>query len=302
MIRFTCYVTLFALVLGLIACQSEQPREPYTFDDISKINADNLASGNIADLTGNRESPLSIWIGQSITNPEALNKNPLLLNGVTDLSVEEIAVLRQWKGNRIFLPDLQSLGLAQVTELLARPRYWNEIYLDGVKTLEPEVAQAFAEESPSRLSLRGLKDPSPQVLAILAKTKNSLDLSGMTEISLEQARELSAFKSFNEMVGLSLDGLKTIDDEAAKEIGKIKSWLLSLSGLERLPLNTIQALSFSVRPCLRLNGVKNIDLAAAQAIAKYWKVKFLYLTGITSLPDDVKAILEAKITVIVLGN
>jgi len=150
--------------------------------------------------------------------------NQLILNGLKSLDLELATEL----GKHYY--GLTLWGLEELSPEIARALIGeNRAYLNlnGLENLSKEAAEELANFQGERLFLEGL-NPSidREVAKALAKYKNDLHLGGLTEMSLEVARELGE----GLVTGLELDRLKEMSLEIIKELLKGKK-SMSLCGL-----------------------------------------------------------------------
>jgi len=101
-----------------------------------------------------------------------------------------------------------------VAEFLAT---YNELYLDGIETLMPNVAKALAKQKPG----------------------GSLCLQKMTVLSDEAAAELAAYQGQT----LILRGLKTLSTKAAKSLAECKAKSIAIPGVAVLSKEAADALN-----------------------------------------------------------
>jgi hypothetical protein len=182
------------------------------------------------------------------------------------------------------------------------------LLLPGVARLSPAEAKVIAGWSGSVLSLPDLERASPAVLQdIVAAGCTELFLGGLTELTTEQAREITAW---NEQGKLYLTGLQTISQEvaevlaawgttrtesylvldgvdhlsaeAASSLMRGEVWALSLSRLTELDAGLAEAFAGDMRATLRLNGLETLP-ADSQPAFERWSVKFLWFDGIQEL-------------------
>ncbi len=266
----------------------------------------------------------------------------LSLNGLKSLSNETAEALAQQKG-QLHLDGLTSLS-PEVARALARHN--GELSLNGLTSLSDEAGVALAKHTGGRLYLKGVKSLSTEVGKALAQRKgggpsNQVRLDGLESLSVEAAAALAelnghnwdgrlpALKTIPEDVaralakrqgGLSLEGLTSLSDEAAKALqGRLNGNLprltsltvesaraiagpvpgqfhrtLNLDGLTALPDDIALAIGGKdSRGNLYLNGLTALPPVAAKAVCQ--REGDLYLDGLTTIPDDtLKSLAEHK--------
>jgi hypothetical protein len=96
---------------------------------------------------------------------------------------------------------------------------------------------------------------------------------------------------------LALNGLKSLDEataralvvDASRDVGS--AYPLLLDGLTTLDANAAKALAESIRPYLSLDGLTRLDTNAARALAGCKTQRYLSLKGLTTLdPDTARAL------------
>jgi hypothetical protein len=127
---------------------------------------------------------------------------------------------------------------------------------------------------------------------LLAERTCQLSLDGLTSLDAEAAKALAEFRG-NGAAGLSLGGFTTLDADTAKAIAQFKAAFMSLSGLTTLDADTAKNLAgFRGSHGLVLNGLTKLDADTAKALAQF-QGKELHLNGLTSLDTDVAKALSA---------
>ena len=126
--------------------------------------------------------------------------------------------------------EIKSLTAEQAADLLMVVTHVRKnvtLFLNGLTSIDKDVAQELGEFGDFILHLNGLTSIDKDVAQQLAKYCEGRWLSlGMTSIDKDVAQELAKFK------GRNLDlGLTSIDQEVAKELAKFKGWELYLNGL-----------------------------------------------------------------------
>jgi hypothetical protein len=143
-------------------------------------------------------------------------------------------------------------------------------YLDSIDKMAP-------------VAPTGLTSLDPAVAGVLAARQGELDLSDVTDLSVDTARILAEHSG-----PLLLCGMKRIQEDVAIELSK-HNGLLNLAGITVVDHRV--AIQFSRhKGDLRLNGVKEISYEAAKALTKHDGVVELF--GLNKeLPRKTKSIL-----------
>ena len=140
--------------------------------------------------------------------------------------------------------------------------------------LTVSMAEQFIKD-PDSVELSVFSDISDDMLKVLAKSKNDLDL-GLTKLSDLAADSLSKCKG-----DLFLDGLSELSDASAESLSKQKG-VLSL-GLTKLSDASAESLSKHEGE-LYLESLTELSDSAAEHIANY--MGELDLSGLTELSDE----------------
>ena len=109
--------------------------------------------------------------------------------------------------------DIKSLTAEQAAELVATNEEWDFLYLNGLTSIDKDVAKE------------------------LAKHKGNLYLNGLTSIDKDVAKELVGFKGWRLVLGLT-----SIDKTVAIELAKFKGSGLGLGGLESIDQDVLKIL------------------------------------------------------------
>ena len=129
----------------------------------------------------------------------------------------------------------------------------------------------------------GLTSLDPAVASVLAARQGELDLSDITDLSVDAARILAEHSG-----PLLLCGIERIQEDVAIELSK-HNGLLNLAGITVVDHRVAIQLSRH-KGDLRLNGVKEISYEAAKALSKHDGVVELF--GLNKeLPRKTKSIL-----------
>jgi hypothetical protein len=105
------------------------------------------------------------------------------------------------------------LTAEQAAELVATNEEWDFLYLNGLTSIDKDVAKE------------------------LAKHKGNLYLNGLTSIDKDVAKELLGFKGWRLVLGLT-----SIDKTVAIELAKFKGSGLGLGGLESIDQDVLKIL------------------------------------------------------------
>jgi len=179
--------------------------------------------------------------------------------------------------NPIYFDALERLSNEEAEVLISRVRA-NYFSLNGLKQLEPGVAEQLSKYRASKhahLRLNGLQSLTPADAAHLGKLSgvDYLSLNGLQMIDSEVAVGLAGFSGV-----LSLDGLKSICDDSARELAKQgglkfdterSAYGLALNGLTELSDKAAEELSTYKGRFLKLDGLNEISATTAQSLAKY---------------------------------
>ncbi len=218
----------------------------------------------------------------------------LSLNGLTSLSDEVGVSLAKHTGGRLYLKGVKSLSTTVGKALSQRkgggPTH--KVCLDGLETLSVGAAEALAA-SPGHTwdgRLPAMKTMPEDVAQALAQRQGGVSLEGLTSLSDEAAKALTG------RLGGDLSGLTSLTVESAKAIiGPIPGQFhrsLHLDGLTSLPDEIALAIGGKdSRGNLHLNGLRSLTPTAAKAICQ--REGDLYLNGLTTITDEtLKALAE----------
>jgi mono/diheme cytochrome c family protein len=317
-------ICFLAVTMGALRADETQ-----TLPQLSVETAQRLAKENSGRLSLDELKTLSPEVAKVLAKHEGW----LSLNGLTEISDEAAAALGQHKG------DLHLNGLVRISDATAAglAGVRGELSLNGLTAISDESARALAKHSGGRLMLKGLTTLSTEAAQAFAGRKGggpfqATFLDGLTSLTPEGAAalaqahghnwrgELPAFKTLPVEVAralakrqghLSMPGLTTISDEAAKALGgKLSGNLprltsltvesakaiagpipgqfhltLHLDGLTALP----DEIALSIggkdsRGNLHLNGLKSLNPIAAKAICQ--REGDLYLNGLTTISNE----------------
>jgi len=186
----------------------------------------------------------------------------LSLNGLTELSVETAVALSGHKGD-LKLNGLHDLSAAAAEALGEKAEGAHSgIELRGLTALSNEAASGLVGEGGFSLVLSGLRNPSLELLSVLAKHKGMLALDGIRELPAGAGKVLAEHEG-----SLSLNGLG----------------VLSLSDASDFETHSGN---------LFLRGLKEINITVARSLARH--NGGVWLGGIENAPEDVVAALRAS--------
>jgi hypothetical protein len=198
-----------------VALALSEHKEQLTLDtltEISDVAAQALANyqGGWLGLTGLKK------ISQTAARYLLSLEDRVLLGELPELDDQALCSISSkaaYTGLRLNQQPELSLHAAKVLSKLSA-----NLYLNGVKTMSEDVAEALSSFEGKTLELNSLKSLSPEVAAYLTKNKSHMQLSlnGLVDLSEEAAEVLGASKSGN----ISLMGLKTLSDAAADSLSQ----------------------------------------------------------------------------------
>jgi len=326
-----CGVLVWFLVLGATTGRADEANQ---IRDLTVEHATQLAQDRTGRILLDGLTSLSAETAGELAKRDGW----LSLNGLTSLSNEAAEALGQHKGY------LHLDGLTKISDEAAKAlaRHNDEVFLSGLTSISDEAATALAQHRGGRLSLKGLTTLSSEAAKALAQRKGGgptfeVLLDGLTTLPIEAAAALAGMHPHNwhgrlpgfktipldvaqalakREHGLTLHGLTTISDEAAKVLGqKLNGNLPALTTLSpkvarvlanargHLVLNSLTTLSDDAavaltenaqnRNNLYLNGLTTITPDTARAICR--REGDLYLNGLTTISDEtLKALAEHK--------
>jgi mono/diheme cytochrome c family protein len=224
---------------------------------------------------------------------EALGKVgvPLLLNGLEQISPTAVGKLGANPNVRspVFLEGLKTLTDETANALAASPRWTGG--LPRLTEVSEKVASALASSRAWNGALPGVKSLSAAAAKALAARSGNLTLDGLDTLPDDVATALAGHRGGT----LSLDGLKTLSDGAAAAISA-HAGRLSLAGLPTLSAAAAKSLAAHAGDWLTLDGVKTLPPEAAKALAGARGV--VSLTGLEPGKEDVLTILRPAAQVI----
>jgi hypothetical protein len=156
-------------------------------------------------------------------------------------SITESAAKILFQSEVFHLIRLQLLGIVGLLDgpsQLWRPEEVSELYktrvlkFDGMQDFCPEASKYIFKKRGYKWTcvyLNGIKSLNPNLASCFAGHEGNLFLNGLRSISSESA-ELISFHSGH----LSLDGIKEINNDVSKSLGGYKGYWLSLNGIKFL--------------------------------------------------------------------
>lgn len=156
----------------------------------------------------------------------------LYLNAVKTLSPDSAKAIAKFNGLKLTLNALRTLALPTAGKLSA---YRGMVYLDGVERIEIEEHEVLRAETVfshlefSKLSLAGLKNPTPTELRALSRFHGELELNGIESLSERDAKTLAQYPGNV----LTLRGIKALGSDLRPLLKHYKGFLC-LSGVETI--------------------------------------------------------------------
>lgn len=200
---------------------------------------------------------------------------------VTSLEPGVAAVLSKHPGN-LNLPAITQLTPEVARALIGdKEHVW--LALNGLKEISPDLARELAAAK-CALQLDGVETVEPEIAEILATHKRSLSL-GLKSISPDVAQKLAMHEAW-----LSLHSLATIDVESADLLAKHRQWL-SLNGLKALTPEIAEALGHYEGDKLDLDGLESLELEVAKRLANAKCAGGIYLNGLKRVSPEVIQVL-----------
>jgi uncharacterized protein (TIGR03067 family) len=173
----------------------------------------------------------------------------------------------------------------------------------ALQDISPEVVRALAAKETLWLNLSGLTELSLEVAGVLGQAKCALSLDGVTTVSPEAAAALvrgngtlrlgliSITPQVADSLGnhsgwLTLHNIRTLDRDSAAALAKHKHWL-SLNGLDSLTPEIAEALRQFNGLNLDLNSVEALDVDCAEMLSHAVCRGGLYLNGLKTVTPEV---------------
>ena len=226
------------------------------------------------NLPGNQKNNASLTAekaAEMISKANEADRYYLNLDRLTSIdpaSAGELAKLKSESGD-LLLNGLTSIN-KEVAEELARFNGYR-LQLNGLTNINNEVAEALANFQGKVLSLNGLASIDKETVKELAKFKGDWLILGLTSLDREDARVFAK----GEGNGLSFDRLSSIDKDVAHELSRFQGYRLSLRGLTSISKDVAHELAkFSPAPngpskYLGLDGLTSCDREVAHELAKF---------------------------------
>ena len=242
---------------------------------------------DLPDVNKNNSSLSAEKAAEMISETNGADRYYLNLNHLTSIepgAARELAKLKSESGD-LLLDGLTSIN-KEVAEELARFNAYR-LQLNGLTNINNEVAGALANFQGKVLSLNGLASMDKEAVKELAKFKGDWLILGLTSLDKEDAREFAK----GEGNGLSFDRLSSIDKEVAHELSRFQGYRLSLKGLASISKDVAHELAkFSPAPngpskYLGLDGLTSCDSDVAHELAKFHGQLGLY--ALRSINSDV---------------
>lgn len=181
----------------------------------------------------------------------------------------------------------------------------SDLYLDGIRTLSPEVAAVLSQHAGMVLSLSGLASINCELAVALSKHRGLLMLDGLKSLRPDVSEQLALHAG-----GLSVNGLKTLRLESAQCFA---------TNHEDLSLNGLSTLSLDVAVCLvdaqehsneeqnrvareiRDHGIP-VPSEAAEVIDDIINRRTLSLCGLPSLEPALASVLATHHGILILSG
>jgi ABC-type amino acid transport substrate-binding protein len=284
------------LLNGLTSLSAGPAKELAKHDGWLSLNGLTSLSDEAAAALGTHARYLHLngltTISDQAATELAGHRGELSLNSLTSISDESAKALARHSGGRLLLNGLTTLS-AEAAKALAQRKGGGptfEVSLDGLTTLSPAAAAAFVETHPHDWQgrLPGIKTVSVDLAKTLAMRKHGLSLGGLTTISDEAAKVLKT------KLNGRLPELKTLSPEVAKVLAQTRGHLV-LNSLTTLSDEAARALTEDAqnRGDLYLGGLTTLTPDTARAICR--REGDLYLNGLTTISDEVlEALAEHK--------
>lgn len=198
-----------------------------------------------------------------------------------ELSVATLTdLVRGFGFSSLVLPGLKELSLLKSKALSRLQR--GIIWLDGVQSLSPEVAESFSDYHALGLGLNGLVDLDLSLAQRLRHFRgNQLGLSGLKELRPMPAKMLAEYPG----TGLWFVGLESFKNDAAEELGRFQGGTLVFDKLKTLSPKQARALVAHPRKRLILAGSFPATAELARSLQGY-QGEVLEFASAEPMPDD----------------
>ena len=168
-----------------------------------------------------------------------------------------------------------------------------DIYLDGLVSLELEIAKALASNKGS-IYLMSVKTLGVEEAKAIAPQGGSLYLPAVTTLGSDVLVALAGHKGYQ----IHLNGLESIDGEAARAFGKYKG-VVYMKGLKRINEETAQAF-INYQYLYTLQGLTHINKELATILVE--AKGDLFFDSLENLDPAIADILVARKRVLGLGS
>ena len=180
---------------------------------------------------------------------------------------------------RVILPALEELSPEAAAILGAQ----GDLQIRLPRDISPEALEPLAQGC--RLTLMGVNDPAPEMLAAVAKAPNGIVLPDVVTLAPAAARVLA-----ENAASVELPGLKDLPLDVATALGgsRPNAYVL-LDGVEEISPEVTAALCRQRKAVFHLRGLRRITAAAAKPLVGM--PGDLYLDGLESLDAETAAVL-----------
>jgi hypothetical protein len=275
----------------LTALSPEAAKELAKYNGWLSLNGLTSLSKETAEALGQHRGQLHLngltKLSDEAAGALARHYGELSLNGLTAFSDEAGAALARHTGGRLYLKGVKSLS-TEVGKALAQRKGGgptHTVCLDGVESLTVEAAAAMAETHGHNWDGRfpAMKTVPVDVARALAKRQGGLSLEGLTSLSDEAAKVLGGKLDGNlpRLTSLTVESAKAIAGPVPGQFHRT----LNLNGLTTLPDDAALAIGGKdSRGNLYLNGLTTLTPLAAKAVCQ--REGDLYLNGLATIPDE----------------
>jgi hypothetical protein len=275
----------------IIARDNDEPAFPY---DGSLANPLAAVGGTAEDLA-RLEAEAARWI-------PFMGRESAIFTVLTAAADPRLQRLADRFQGVVSLPEVRRLTAEAAGELAGRVEC---LILPALEELSPETAAALAAQvdlrirlprdaSPDalepltqgcRLTLMGVDDPTPEMLAVVAKAAGGIALPDVVTLGPAAARVLAT-----ENTCVDLPGIKHLPLDVATALGGGRPDLcLILNGVEEMSPEVAAALRQQWKGVLHVRGLKRLSAAAAKPLVGI--PGDLYLDSLESLDAETAAVL-----------
>lgn len=275
----------------IVARDNDEPAFPF---DGSIANPLSVVGGTAEEAT-RLEAEAARWV------PFMGRESALftVLTAATDPRLQRLADRFQ---GVVLLPEVRRLTAEAAGELAGHVAC---LILPALEELSPETAAALAEQGDLRirlprdaspdalerltqggqLTIMGVDDPTPEMLAVVAKAAGGIALPDVVTLGPAAARVLAT-----ENTCVDLPGIRHLPLDVATALGGGRPDLfLILNGVEEMPPEVAAALRRQWKGVLYVRGLKRLSAAAATPLAGM--PGDLYLDSLESLDAETAAAL-----------